>query len=967
MKNNSVAQRLRAIALGGKPSMEDNGEGRVSATLQAPETTVATGEAPGEDKDLTTKIVEVKEGHDVEVADTERTDNVPMVGAEVEDGKASAVEGADISKKDLAPVVSTEDAGDVSATLKPVDETPADGEGAPGEDQNLSTTVVETGSMQPVESAETQVSGNVEEAETEVSQEAFSGGVLGFILGSFGGVYGGFANGAAESKKKEILKVAEQIKLIRREGLAAAKKDGKKISTQEEDSLANADTGKIIKGVLLGMVGFNIYGAYVGSKLQNAERDLRKKYQELQELIEDEQAKGARPSQETYNEAISMEGWKGALGGFLAGTTSVWAGAAVGGLAGPIGATGGAIGANVGISVAAKERRERLKDDILKISKALESLRQGDLEQAKKEGKVVPPEQRRRLTPAQVALTAIKGFVPFHTTYQGHKIEELQDELQDKLRELKREFRKAGIDVSNESYDAAEAAALFAEGAMAAAEAAAGAEAGDSAAAEVQEGAVVTDVVADAVQEAGVAEVAGDEAAAEVADASADPAEPISSDDDSDALDGPNEEDAALDEEIAGAEDQIEEEEQNLETFEDAEVSVESLIDTLEAAQQTGGLTPSGAKMFNVALNTVSRSLTGEGLPVGLVPSLESYGGTDTRRNATAISMEAAGDWWQKILEAIRQTFQVLKQWAQKFVKMLFDKSERVLRRAKGVRAKAGQAKGGQIKAGGWASAIAHEGKVDLNGLQVLPGIVDDIAKRGTDGVSGYAAFAEAIKSLAASGDVGERGDAIFSMPDVRKVVANARGPLFKVESSADTKTTDGTVYSTDVLPGNVRFELEVHELNHGKLASSDASFTEGFKGGFKSNQWPKVTKHSVEAERPTEVRGLTSAEVNTVATRVITVVEQVRRVRNQIAEAEKADAAMLQVQAPEGAERAQRLSLWMFVKSAESLRKMIANNQAVMLKYVIGVAEGYVSYAEASVGGAAAEAPAASEAAAAA
>lgn len=838
MKNNSVAQRLRAISQGAKPSMEDNGEGRVSATLQAPEETVATGEAPGEDKDLTTKIVEVKEGHDVEVAEVERTDNAPMVGAEVADGEATPVEGADINPKEAAPVVSTEDAGDVSATLKPVDETPADGERAPGEDQDLSTNIVEVKENQPVESAETEVSGDAEEASTEVSQE-------------------------------------------------------------------------------------------------------------------------------TYNEAISMEGWKGALGGFLAGTTSVWAGSAVGGLAGPVGAMGGAIGANVGISVAAKERRERLKDDILKISKALESLRQGDLEQAKKEGKVVPAEQRRRLTPAQVALTAIKGFVPFHTTYQGHKIEELQDELQDKLRELKREFRKAGIDVSNESYDAAEAAALFAEGAMAAAEAAAGAEAGDSAAAEVQEGAVVTDVVADAVQEAGVAEVAGDEAAAEVADASADPAEPISSDDDSDALDGPNEEDAALDEEIAGAEDQIEEEEQNLETFEDAEVSVESLIDTLEAAQQTGGLTPSGAKMFNVALNTVSRSLTGEGLPVGLVPSLESYGGTDTRRNATAISMEAAGDWWQKILEAIRQTFQVLKQWAQKFVKMLFDKSERVLRRAKGVRAKAGQAKGGQIKAGGWASAIAHEGKVDLNGLQVLPGIVDDIAKRGTDGVSGYAAFAEAIKSLAASGDVGERGDAIFSMPDVRKVVANARGPLFKVESSADTKTTDGTVYSTDVLPGNVRFELEVHELNYGKLASSDASFTEGFKGGFKSNQWPKVTKHSVEAERPTEVRGLTSAEVNTVATRVITVIEQVRRVRNQIAEAEKADAAMLQVQAPEGAERSLRLSLWMFVKSAESLRKMIANNQAVMLKYVIGVAEGYVSYAEASTGGAAAEAPAASEGAA--
>lgn len=840
MKNNSVAQRLRAISQGAKPSMEDNGEGRVSATLQAPEETVATGEAPGEDKDLTTKIVEVKEGHDVEVAEVERTDNAPMVGAEVADGQATPVEGADINPKEAAPVVSTEDAGDVSATLKPVDETPADGERAPGEDQDLSTNIVEVKENQPVESAETEVNGNVEEAETTVSQEL-------------------------------------------------------------------------------------------------------------------------------YNEAISMEGWKGALAGFLAGTTAAWAGGAVGSLAGPAGAVGGSIGAKAAVDIMAKERRERLKADILKISGALETLRQGDIERAKKEGKVVPEDKRKKMKPAEVALTAIKGLIPFYTTYQGHKIEELQDELQDKLRELKREFRKSGIDVSNESYDAAEAAALFAEGAMAAAEAAAGAEAGDSAAAEVQEGAVVTDVVADAVQEAGVAEVAGDEAAAEVADASADPAEPISSDDDSDALDGPNEEDVALDEEIAGAEDQIEEEEQNLETFEDAEVSVESLIDTLEAAQQTGGLTPAGARMFNVALNTVSRSLTGEALPVGLVPSLESYGGTDTRRNATAISMEAAGDWWQKILEAIRQTFQVLKQWAQKFVKMLFDKSERVLRRAKGVRAKAGQAKGGQIKAGGWASAIAHEGKVDLNGLQVLPGIVDDIAKRGDEGVAGYSAMVEAVKKYASSTDVVENGEAILSMPDVRRILANARGPLFKVESSADTKTTDGTVYSTDVLPGNVRFELEIHDLNLGKTISNDAGVMDGAKGGWKSGQWPKVSKHSVDAERPTEVRGLTSAEVNTVATRVITVIEQVRRVRNQIAAAEKADAAALQIQAPEGAERGQRMMLWMFVKSAEGLRKMIANNQAVMLKYVIGVAEGYVSYAEASTGGAAAEAPAASEAAAAA
>lgn len=949
MKNNSVAKRLRAISLGGKPSMEDNGEGRVSATLQAPEDTVATGEAPGEDKDLTTKIVEVKEGHDVEVAETERTDNVPMVGAEVEDGKAAAVEGADISKKDLAPVVSTEarveismeglsagtkavirrffgtplytgslyekvekidgeikeledmiaavektkvatnvsqegakwegvkadlkagfgfmpdpdrpgktkwqffgsparlahakatqlqeleekkakleeklknlllankekvstesSEGDVSATLKPVDETPADGERAPGEDQDLSTKIVETGSMQPVESAETEVSGNVEEAETTVSQEGFGGGVLGFILGSFGGVYGGYANGAAESKKKEILKVAEQIKKIRREGLEAAKKDGKKISTQEEDSFANADTGKIIKGVLLGMVGANIYGAYVGSKLQNAERDLRKKYQELQELIEDEEAKGARPSQE--------------------------------------------------------------------------------------------------------------------------------------------------------SGDAAEAAANFAEGAVAAAEAAAAAEAGASAAAEVQHDAVAADAVEDAAQEAGVAEVAGDEAAAVVADA--DP-EPISSDDDSDALDGPGADDVALDDEIAGAEDQIEEEEQNLQTYEDAEVSVESLIDTLEAAQQTGGLTPSGARMFNVALETISKSLTGESLPVGLVPSLEAYGGTETRMNSTNVSMEAAGSWWEKILEAIRQTFQVLKQWAQKFIKMLFDKSERVLRRAKGVRAKASQAKGGQLKAGGWASAIAYEGKVDLNGLQALPQIVEDISKRGGEGVAGYAALVDAIKNLAAANGDAEHGAALLEMPDIKRILANARGPLFKVESNADGKVTDGKVFSTDVLPGNVRFELEIHDLNFGKMG--DASVMDGMKGGWKAGQWPKVSKHSIDAERPTEVRGLTSAEVNTVATRVITVVEQVRRVRNQIAEAEKADAAVLQIRAQEGAERGQRMMLWMQIKGAEGLRKMIANNQAVMLKYVIGVAEGYVAYAEASTGGAAAEAPAASEGAAAA
>lgn len=150
---------------------------------------------------------------------------------------------------------------------------------------------------------------------------------------------------------------------------------------------------------------------------------------------------------------ISQEGVTGAVKGFLLGTAGVIggtsAGAAVGSVAGPlgtlVGASYGGMAGSAAVDSALKVKREHLKHDIETISQRLADLKNGDIAEAKKKGIKIREEDRTPTDKGSVIKSALLGTIlPFYTTYQGHKVEELEIQLAAKITELKIAFAANG-------------------------------------------------------------------------------------------------------------------------------------------------------------------------------------------------------------------------------------------------------------------------------------------------------------------------------------------------------------------------------------------------------------------------------------------------------------------------------------------------------------------------------------------
>lgn len=232
---------------------------------------VAAGDVEG----AAEAVVETDEQEGIVTTPEEVIEEAETVAEEtpVEEGSAEApVETSDITPEGEVPssdeVVSDVD-GQVEENLEPVatEEPTSDApEDTPAED-----------STEP-------------EGTSEVSNEGFVGGVLGFIVGAVGWTpfVGAGISAAAKAKrlalKKDIEVIAKRIAKIHNGELADAEKNGTKIP--DRDHVKEMDWVEIVKSAILGTILGPIYGAYQGSELQNLNRDLKAKIKELEEEIE---------------------------------------------------------------------------------------------------------------------------------------------------------------------------------------------------------------------------------------------------------------------------------------------------------------------------------------------------------------------------------------------------------------------------------------------------------------------------------------------------------------------------------------------------------------------------------------------------------------------------------------------------------------------------------------------------------
>lgn len=490
---------------------------------------------------------------------------------------------------------------------------------------------------------------------------------------------------------------------------------------------------------------------------------------------------------------------------------------------------------------------------------------------------------------------------------------------------------------------AAAAAAHVAEGAAAAAEAAAAAAA------------AVTgeDQAADAADAAAEAGDVTEEAAVEAEEAVAEGAE-IDSAEEAKAIEDGHAE-------IEAAAQDIEDGEAHAEEYEQAAATLESLVDALRDAQKTGGLTPQSAQFFNISFESIGVRLTGKPFQnahgEACIPSMESFGGTMRRDDATRISMEAAGDWLKKIWEVLKKTFAQIKAWVIKFVQAVFDQAERFDQRATKIIEKAkaakGNAKSDTVELGRAGIKIARNGKVDIADLADLVMLAEEATVRSVEGSKVITAIRAHMNAV-----VAELAKADVNSVDLDTLIA-ARLGIAAAATSGDLKSAafsepyeDGFAkgFQTELLPGNVRLAT-IHPGSEGSFGNVLALL----------RGWRVITIQGEEQEvgaQPT----LDLGQIVTVSENVKKALAAAKKAKDSL-KTEQLDLGSITVaDAPE--ENAKVIQK--FVSTTAKSVSHASSSIGALLKYVVGTSGYYLDYAAASLKQYGAEAPAAAEAAAA-
>lgn len=522
-------------------------------------------------------------------------------------------------------------------------------------------------------------------------------------------------------------------------------------------------------------------------------------------------------------------------------------------------------------------------------------------------------------------------------------------DLQDKIK-----AQAAKKKVSQESVDdnAVDAAAAFAAGAAGAAEAAAQAtEEGTAAVEEVPVEAEATDapaVVEEAAEEVAEAEV---EAAAEVAESQAEAVEAEATQ--VEAVELP-EEIAEQDEIDAGEaemdelEADIVEGEQHVEKFEQAAATLESLVEAISQAQQTGGLTPQAAQFMNIGFESVGVFLTGKPFTNARgeapIPSMESFGGSMRRDQATSISMESAREWLEKVLEVLKKTFISIKNWMVEFFQAVFSQTERYMKRAAKIKAAANKLRAGaQPKNAQFQLAQSVANKIHINGevsyrdLRDLAELTKVAAARNEEGTRALIQVRQNLKDIAAKaatlkGGAKEIEDAIVS--NASRVIHS--GDLRNAAFSILYGDGDLIGYKTKVLPGGVEMGI-IYPATENSLFRVIVSSLRG---------WRVVTiKDDTVAK--TEVKTLSGGEITQIAGDVEDILATIKKAKADFkAEALDIGNFTVDVDVPENVARKINKLTVALGKSVQTQ----TSGTSKLFKYVVSTTGAYLDFAAASL-----------------
>lgn len=513
---------------------------------------------------------------------------------------------------------------------------------------------------------------------------------------------------------------------------------------------------------------------------------------------------------------------------------------------------------------------------------------------------------------------------------------------------LANEAEQKGTTVSQESIDeiAVEVARGVAQGAAAAAEAVAAAvdgNAGDEAVADATDGGEAV------VEEAVVEETAEEVEAIEAGEA-----------------------------EVEEVDSEIAEIEEHAEKYEQAAATMESLVEALRDAQQTGGLNQQAARFFNISFEHVGVTLTGSPFQnahgEAAIPSLESFGGTMRRDQATTISMEAAENWLQKIIEVLKKTWAQIVTWVKKFVSAIFSQSARYKQRAEALIAASKKIGGQKAKSNkikfATADKIAVGKRVSLDSLNTLVNVAAFASERSKAGQNLADSIAEILNETSA------KMTSITSAEGWQQFAVSSVGRLGSVDRTGEFrstlykhKRTDGmkTIYATDVLPGNVRLELHSIETDQEAV---EKVVDENSLGGVIKALLSKALSHGrtyvehdgtelSDAER--ELPTLTAGQIESVAKSVQRILTAVEFTKKNV-DAIKSDFRASVSTGGEGQSTMARVVMNAMANGASKTLSDYCGGVSKALKYAVGTSGVFLDYAAASAKqyGAASAAPAA-------
>lgn len=306
--------------------------------------------------------------------------------------------------------------------------------------------------------------------------------------------------------------------------------------------------------------------------------------------------------------------------------------------------------------------------------------------------------------------------------------------------------------------------------------------------------------------------------------------------------------------------------------------ALESYLAVARAASKQGGWTTQEAAAHELGLNIVMGRIGANASFV--MPSLESFGSSRERINATTSVENRITDTLKKIWEAIKRAVNKVIAFVRKWYLKIADGASRLKKRAEAIRSKAentnGSAKEKKIRiplAGLHINKNAPKASQLVSCMKTVTTIIGDVTKGQM--AKGYektmTKMTEALEKAVEAGKMSDKGAEKISAADTKYAALSGE---FKEDPKAIAKfagadATLNTGYSVqEVLPGGKRFVALDMSMSEG-ADSSPKAITNSARSAFKITL-VDAADSKVEVDSAKEVDVLSPQDVVAVANGVI-------------------------------------------------------------------------------------------------